>query len=75
MGFAKFLGKVVGDIKNSYLQSNKEHKERIEFEQKEKDEVNSLLDKFEYPDLEDLCEDMVKNLMMTSKKMKTQVNK
>ncbi len=56
MGFAKFLGKVVGDIKNSYLQSNKEHKERIELEQKEREKIDNLLDKFEYPDLEKLCQ-------------------
>jgi len=56
MGFAKFLGKVVGDIKNAYLKSNKEAKARIEFEQREKEKINNLLDKFEYPDLEKMCQ-------------------
>ncbi len=52
MGFAKFLGKVAGEIRNAY----KERKNEIEFEEKEKEEINNLLDKFEYPDLEKLCQ-------------------
>jgi hypothetical protein len=52
MGFARFLGKVAGDIRKAY----KERKNEIEFEEKEKEEINNLLDKFEYPDLEKLCQ-------------------
>ena len=48
MGLAKFLS-IVGDIKNAYSKSNKELNDRMEFEQREKDEINNLLDKFETP--------------------------
>lgn len=52
MGFARFLGKIVGQIKTGYRQ----HEKKIEFEEKEMEKIDSLLDKFEYPDLEKLCE-------------------
>lgn len=62
VGFKKFLGEVASGIKDAY----EEHQERkrIEREQeeerlnqlkKEKDDIDKLLDKFEFPDLEKLC--------------------
>ena len=62
MGFKKFSSEVTGKIKDAYHEY--QEKKRIEREQeeerlrqlkKEKDNIEKLLDKFEFPDLEELC--------------------
>lgn len=66
MGFGKFLGKVAGDITNSIKEANEERKERNrsrnEKEERERrireQELQAklqLLDKFEFPQLKELC--------------------
>ena len=62
MGFKKLLGEVTGGIKNAYddYQEKKRtererEEERLNQLKKEKDDIDKLLDKFEFPDLEKLC--------------------
>lgn len=70
MDFGKFLGKVAGDITNTIKDANDERKERtrIRDEQAEKErrireqELQAklqLLDKFDFPQLKQLCRDML----------------
>lgn len=62
MGLKKFLGEVTGGIKDAYdeYQEKKRTERELEEERlnqlkKEKDDIDKLLDKFEFPDLEKMC--------------------
>jgi hypothetical protein len=70
MGLGDFLGKVAGDIGNTIKDANEERKERMRIrdEQAEKDRImrekilrlkSELLDKFDFPQLKQLCRDML----------------